>query len=786
MADKNLPIKLFEKRKTDERKTEGGGSSELPSWVLNIDELAKRAESLIPVLEDAIQSFDKREAGYEFIPTTLKVEIDDNAIAKSHRNEIRKLFNVNNKSNLIGFSETNDLLVKVDSKEDASSIEKNVKNYTAYRRALSAIVSIEILKPFIGVDEEDSGALKINLINYRDYELNNAVRRAFIKYCESFELKTKSSNYSPELAIFRIEEPSNAKVVVDRLKGFEAVESITFMPKYEIKLDSFPDASQLAVKEPKKNVDYPVIGVLDSGISKNKYLSPWIIGDRHTPYPDDRIDPLHGSSVASIILYGDDLEGQEYSGADGCYLFDAAVFPDSSKETIYEDELIENIREAISKNKDKVKIWNLSLGTRKESKPNDFSDFGIALDSIQEIHNVLICKSVGNCDNFIHGRPKSKVSVSADSVRSLVIGSIAHKKNGHDLSEIDHPSPFTRIGYGPANIIKPELVSYGGNAGVNGTGKVTTTGVKAIDPSGQVMTVVGTSFSTPRVTGLVSALNFQISEAFNPLLLKALAIHSAKYPKSIQMSISDRLKQMGFGLPSPVGEIIYNDPYEITLILQDTLVKGEFMEILEFPFPETMIDSVTGCFYGDVKLTLVASPVLREKQGSEYCQSNIDVQFGTYDKLKERDTTKNNILNEIGPDGNKNLLLDGNYKAQYKKEFESEYARERTLINYGRKYQPIKKYAVNLEELTPSNTEDHLKAPKKWYLKVSGLFRDYSEITATADGEQLSQDFCLVITIRDNRQITRVYNEVTQLLSNRNFAHSNIKLRQEVRVNVKS
>jgi len=781
MADRNLPIKLFEKRKTDERRTEGGGSGELPSWVLDMDELSNRSESLISDLEDAIKSFDNRESGYEFIPTTLKVAIDENAIAKSHRNDIRKLFNVNNKSNLIGFSDTNDLLVKVDSKVDASSIEKNIKNYSSNRTALSAIVSIEILRPIVNIDE-GRGALKINLLNYRDYELNKAVRRAFINYCESLNLKIRESNYSPELAVFRIEESS--KAVVDRLIGFEAIESISFMPKYEISLDSFPDEAQLPVKEPKPNLDYPIVGVLDSGIAKNKYLNPWIVGARHSSYPDDRIDPLHGTSVASIILYGDELEGQVHSGIDGCYIFDATVFPDSKQETIYEDELVENIREAISRNKEKVKIWNLSLGTRKESLPNDFSDFGIALDSIQEIHNVLICKSVGNCDNFIHGRPKSKVSVSADSIRSLVVGSIAHKKNGHDLSEIDHPSPFTRIGYGPANSIKPELVSYGGNAGVNGAGKVTTTGVKAIDPSGQVMTVIGTSFSTPRITGLMAALNFQINETFNPLLLKALAIHSAKYPKSIQMSISDRLKQMGFGLPSPVGEIIYNDPYEITLILQDTLVKGEFMEILEFPFPETMIDPETGCFYGDVKLTLVASPVLREKQGSEYCQSNIDVQFGTYDKLKERDTTKNNILNEVGPDGNKNLLLDGNYKAQFKKEFESEYARERTLINYGRKYQSIKKYAINLEELTPSNTENFLRVPKKWYLKVSGLYRDYAEMMSIVDGEQLSQDFCLIVTIRDNKQKQKVYNEVTQLLSNRNFAHSNIKLRQEVRVNI--
>ena len=35
-----------------------------------------------------------------------------------------------------------------------------------------------------------------------------------------------------------------------------------------------------------------------------------------------------------------------------------------------------------------------------------------------------------------------------------------------DIADINHPSPFTRIGPGPANSIKPDIVSFGGNAGM--------------------------------------------------------------------------------------------------------------------------------------------------------------------------------------------------------------------------------------------------------------------------------------------------------------------------------
>ncbi|WP_317236528.1 S8 family peptidase [Allomuricauda sp. F6463D] len=535
------------------------------------------------------------------------------------------------------------------------------------------------------------------------------------------------------------------------------------------------------MKRPDSRRDYPVVGVLDTGIAKNSYLNAWLEDDNFSSYPEELIDPMHGTCVSSIILYGDQLENEGATGNTGVKLFDATVFPDKNKEMIYEDELVENIREAIKTN-NRIKIWNLSLGTEIDSDINQFSDFGIALDNIQESYDVMICKSAGNCKNFKDGRPKGRIAKSADSIRSLVVGSVAQSKNGHDISEFLHPSPFTRVGPGPANSIKPELVTIGGNAGVNGSG-IVTNGVQAIDPAGNIVKIPGTSFATPRVTALLSELNFKINEDFNPTLLKALTIHSAKYPSELSIPINERINQMGFGIPTSADDIIFNDPHEITLILQENIVKGEFIEILEFPFPESLVDE-EGFFYGDVKVTLVAQPVLREKQGAEYCQSNLDVKFGTYENIKDRDITKTNILNEFGPDDAQNVLRDSNYRAAYKRDTSSEYARERMLLNYGNKYQPVKKYSVNLNEMTSSNKEHNLRSERKWYAKIIGTYRDFAETLAQQDGEILNQDFTLIVTIRDNKRQHNIYNEVTQLLENRNFLHSNIKLREEVRVDI--
>src|SRR5690606_31478841 len=121
---------------------------------------------------------------------------------------------------------------------------------------------------------------------------------------------------------------------------------------------------------------------------------------------------------------------------------------------------------------------------------------------------------------------------------------------------------------------------------------------------GSIIQNVGTSFSTPRITAIAAGLNFKLAEEFNPTLIKALIIHSAKYPEEMKMNIADKLNQAGFGLPSNIEDILYNEPNEITLILQDTLEKGSFIDILDFPFPQSMIDE-NGYFYGEVTVTLV-------------------------------------------------------------------------------------------------------------------------------------------------------------------------------------
>ena len=97
--------------------------------------------------------------------------------------------------------------------------------------------------------------------------------------------------------------------------------------------------------------------------------------------------------------------------------------------------------------------------------------------------------------------------------------------------------------------------------------------------------------------------------------------------------------------------------------------------------------------------------------------------------------------------------------------------KERLLIQYKDKYYPVKKYAVDLSEMTKANRQNHLGKDKRWYLYMKGLFRDHIENKAKLESTDLSQEFCLLVNIKDPSGTKPVYDEVTQKLIEYNFWH---------------
>jgi len=448
--EKKLPIRLFQKRtRVDDRAVEPGGNDELPKWaVLTEKELDTKVKSIVSQLDQVSNMLNERKSDNSFIPAVVSVKLDPRATAKSHRQDIFNVFDSNSGRNVIGVYNDDELLIKVHSSEETQMIKSNlVNNRDNYKKALACISKTELFKPQIYIQNNDK-PLRASLINYQDERLNIRGKKAFELECALRNIECRPLNYAKDLIVYRLSGVSQD--MLSALERFEALETLSVMPQYTIGLDSFEEVSNVSIpiKKPDPNKEYPVVGVLDSGVSAIPHLKPWLTRKSFSKVPKERRNEDHGTAVASIIVYSDELMGNNSGKNEGCYIFDAAVMPDLNLDAIEEGDLVDHIEEAISQNYDWVKVWNLCLGSKIEADPINFSLFGKALDRMQKEFGVLICKSAGNCANFIRGLKPSRIANSADSVLSLVVGAIAHEKNGFDIAEAYHPSPFSRIGRG--------------------------------------------------------------------------------------------------------------------------------------------------------------------------------------------------------------------------------------------------------------------------------------------------------------------------------------------------
>ena len=733
----------------------------------------------------------------------MTTTIAEKALAKTHRGAVVDMLNSDNMSNVIGMESV------MSSRPQAVQTEKNPQELKEKRRILSVvnsdklinnikralqdtennaklISSIEDMEPFEAIScgyNPKNKMYRVRLIDYQDPGRNQLAHSLFKRKCAENRITiARETRYSPDMRLYRVslDCPSDMETVC----GFEGIFSIEESVPIRAEEDAFDDESVPAVKQPKAGVSYPTVGVLDSGIEKNAYLSPWLLDAKEIYYPNEFQDRSHGSMVASILEYSDEINKTNYTSTDGVMMLETVIVPDSGKENVYPEDVLDHVRDAVERHRD-IKIWTMSVGTTEECSPDSFSDYGMALDNIADENGVLIIKSAGNSVAFMKNAQPERIAQMADSVRSLVIGSIAGEKSEHDLADIGMPSPFSRKGPGPAYIIKPDLVAYGGNAGLRPDGQLTTTGVRVLDSHGKSARAEGTSFSTPWIARIAAELHFLLEEEFDPLLIKALMVHNSGYPAGESMNMDDKKNFMGFGMPPGTADILHNSENEITLVLRDKLSRENFIDILDFPFSHSMIGT-DGMYHGQIILTMVCSPILRPSEGPEYCQSDIKVAFGTMDGIKKRDTSKRTIRNPHGAENAANVMRANFYKKRcFDVLEETTFGRERTLIRLGRKFHPIKKYAIDLDEMTDANKRKCLSGNRRWYMKVEPLFRDAIEREAKKSSEVLEQEFCILLTIRDPSGKAPVYNEVTQQLQEKNFVYSDVRIKNDVREHIR-
>ena len=359
MSEKYLPIKIFEKRKDyDDRSTEGGGDSHEGSWVLHGEELNKRVDYLSKNVNTIQDSFQKWKENKRALPMIISTTVIDKAIAKTHRRRIVNLLENDGKDNVIGVYGDRQLLSMVTEESLLSTISQVIGRREDEATLISSISGIDVFSPFVEPYDSDNNVYRVRLCDYNDFDLNNMAKILFEQSCEAAGIKIRSKvRFTTDMTIYRVTIDNLEQL--NAMGEFEGVYSAEKTYPIMATMDILDSDNVVVVKQPEETEEYPVVGVLDTGIADIPYLAPWKEAVVHENYPKEYQDNSHGSFVAGIIEYGDELNGTNISALSGVRLFNAVVHPGNTM-TIYPEELIDHVREAVENNPE-IKIWNLSL-----------------------------------------------------------------------------------------------------------------------------------------------------------------------------------------------------------------------------------------------------------------------------------------------------------------------------------------------------------------------------------------------------------------------------------------
>ena len=390
--------------------------------------------------------------------------------------------------------------------------------------------------------------------------------------------------------------------------------------------------------------DGPRVCVLDSGIvSNHPLLASNVAAEEAVLTAATGIADTngHGTHVAGLAVFGNVRACYE-SGvfSSPVQLFSARVL---NEENRFDDKtlILSQMREAVrlfARPPYSCRVFNLSLGSC-DSVLNGTNSrqtlWAECLDTLARESKVLFVVSAGNnlhvaadtpqdAEAVLAGYPNylfetdCALSDPATAAIPITVGAIAEFAApavrigalANDLTQpianANEPSPFTRVGPGINNAIKPDLVHFGGNLRFDGTGntfrRIRTenpdagTAVMSFshEPLQQMFAYrVGTSQAAPRVSRIAAMVWRQLSEIItdvDPNLVRAVLANSAYFPDGSGTRIDtlqdkDRLRRvMGYGLPDE-DVCLQSGDRRVTLVAQESLGL-DTLALYEVPIPD--------------------------------------------------------------------------------------------------------------------------------------------------------------------------------------------------------
>ena len=372
----------------------------------------------------------------------------------------------------------------------------------------------------------------------------------------------------------------------------------------------------------------PTIGMIDTLFDDRVYFSEWVSSENRLS-PDIPIqdkDYWHATRVASILVDGPHLNPNL---DDGCGHFKVRHFGVATAGLSSSFTIMKEIQQIVVSNPD-IKVWNLSLGSKYEINREFISPEGSLLDKLQFERDVIFVVAATNSEDVTElNRPR--IGAPADSINSLVVGSVDYD---------DNPADYSRKGTVLSFFNKPDLSYYGGvNSGE----------MKVFSPVLGVVNGYGTSLAAPWIARKLAYMIHVLH--LNREISKALLIHSAaKWNVEYK-----HLPLKGFGVvPIHIDEIINSPSDEIRFIFSG--VSDEY-QVYNYSIPVPIVKekypyiaSATMCYF----------PKCSRLQGVDYTGTELSFSFGRVCLTKKNAPTIDSI------DGNqqgKKGIYSGNEKS---------------------------------------------------------------------------------------------------------------------------
>ncbi|MGK7946610.1 MAG: S8 family peptidase, partial [Microcystaceae cyanobacterium] len=338
---------------------------------------------------------------------------------------------------------------------------------------------------------------------------------------------------------------------------------------------------------------------------------------------------------------------------DDCYLPTQLFPPDLLSEII-----------AIYHQNSNTKIFNHSITGVVSCRTQYMSAWASAIDELTWHNNILLIVAAGNLSmrgrvgtvrlsvqNHLYNsksypdyllEKSCRIANPAQSFQALTVGSIAHTfyktPDLESIAQPDHPSAFSRSGFGIWDSIKPEVVEYGGDYVIDNAQPPNVNYTKEVCPELVRSTLhggfpigkdtVGTSFSTPKVTHIAACLAAQFPDQ-SCLLYRALIVQSARWPQWTDNLNNEEkvnvLRCIGYGIPN-LDRALGNSPHRITLMTQqERKIKAKEAHVYQVKLPQTLRsqgDEIE--FLIEVTLSYKAQPRRTRRNRRRYLSTWLD------------------------------------------------------------------------------------------------------------------------------------------------------------------